>query len=344
MGFVGSALAESFKAQSSEHQVCVFDNLRRRGSESNLARLKKLGVRFVHGDVRIRSDLFDIGQNFDLLIEASAEPSVLSGTDGNTDYLLSTNLFGLVNCLEYAKRHAPNLIFLSTSRVYGLEALKKLPLIEEATRLSLGQEVAGAGIGGIREEFEVMRARSLYGATKLAGEVLIHDYADSCGLKAVINRCGVIAGPGQWGKTDQGVFTLWVVHHAFSKKLGYTGFGGQGKQVRDLLHPLDLFEALEVQSRQMDRLNGETFNLGGGITGSVSLQEMTKLCQEVTGNKIEIASRAETAAVDVPWYVSDCRKAAAGFGFSPQRSPSRIVGDIHAWLLKNEKQLRTFFS
>jgi len=342
-GFVGSYLARGLKDLYPSSKIVAFDNLRRRGSEFNVAEFKRRGIHFVHGDIRNRSDLLDINENFDLFIEASAEPSVHSGSDGRADYLVSTNLLGTVNCLEFARVHAPRMIFLSTSRVYSLEALKNLPLTEEPTRLSVRTSSSGVSEMGIAETFECMKPRSLYGATKLASEILIHDYADTFKLKTMINRCGVIAGPGQWGKTDQGVFTLWVVNHHFKKSLRYTGFGGEGKQVRDLLHPQDLLDLLLLQNESLDRGAIETYNLGGGLKGSVSLQEMTKICEDVTGNQIEIGSNKETAAVDVPWYISDNSKIIRDFGFEPKRTPRYIVEEISQWINKNEAQLKEFF-
>jgi len=344
-GFVGSSLAKSFRA--SGHDVCAFDNLKRRGSELNLPDFKRRGIQFVYGDVRSRGDLDDLNGTFDLFVEASAEPSVLAGLDGSPDYLLHTNLLGNYHCLEFARRRAPHLIFLSTSRVYSIAPLRELPLKEASTRLELDESRVfpkGLTHQGITEEFEVMRARSLYGATKLSSELLLQEYAETYRLQMVIDRCGVIAGPGQWGKVDQGVFTLWVVNHFFGKPLRYTGFGGNGKQVRDLLHPADLFRAIETQYRNLKRLSGETFNLGGGLGVSTSLLELTQLCQTATGRSIEIGRWPETNPADIPWYVTDSRKAQRTFGFRVERTIQDILEDIHFWLKENSSQIKEIFT
>jgi CDP-paratose 2-epimerase len=345
-GFVGSALAMLFKQAHPSWSVVVFDNLRRRGSELNLAKFQPLGIEFTHGDIRQSNDLEDLPGNFDLMVEASAEPSVLAGLNSSPNYALQTNLAGTLNCLEFARRRAPQMIFLSTSRVYSIAPLKSLRLRETATRLELAEEqdYAGASARGIAENFPTHLPRSLYGATKLASELIIHEYVAAYGLRAVINRCGVIAGPGQFGKVDQGVFTLWVANHYFNRPLQYKGFGGAGKQVRDLLHPRDLFALLIKQLDRMEDCAGEAFNIGGGLEVSTSLCELTALCREVTGNHPEISAQPPTGAVDVPVYISDYARASQRLDWRPTCSVRQIVTEIADWLRRDEAQLRAIFT
>jgi CDP-paratose 2-epimerase len=342
-GFVGSSLALAWRADGAE--VWAFDNLKRRGSELNLERFKKHGVHFVHGDVRQPADLAALPSTFDLLVDASAEPSVLAGLDGSPSYLLDTNLGGTLNCLELARARTRTVIFLSTSRVYSIAPLRELALDEGPTRLTLkpSQQSPGVGPAGIAEDFPTHLPRSLYGASKLASELIVQEYAAAYGLKAVIDRCGVIAGPGQFGKVDQGVFTLWVANHVFGKPLKYTGFGGKGKQVRDLLHPVDLKRALDLQLGVIDRISGDTFNLGGGQACSTSLLELTQACQKATGKSVPIGSEASSASVDIPFYVSDTAKAQRSFGWKPEKSAADIVSDIHHWLERDRALLEPIF-
>jgi CDP-paratose 2-epimerase len=198
-------------------------------------------------------------------------------------------------------------------------------------------------MAGIAENFPVHLPRSIYGATKLASELLVQEYAASFGLRAVIDRCGVIAGPGQFGKVDQGVFTLWVAHHVFGKPLTYTGFGGNGKQVRDLLHPDDLFRAIERQLSAIDRLSGETFNLGGGQASCTSLCELTALCQQVTGRSVPVTSQRESSGVDIPFFVSDCARAKRMLDWEPTQRVDDIVRDIHGWLERERSRFAPLF-
>lgn len=345
-GFVGSNLAVSFKKESPSATVVAVDNLKRRGSEFNVTLFKRLGIEFIHADIRQESDLEDLKGNFDLFIEASAEPSVLAGLDGSPRYTLQTNLSGTLNCLEFARRRAKTFLFLSTSRVYSLAPLHDIKLLETDSRFEIAEDQRHTGISrrGISEEFPTHLPRSLYGATKLASEMIIQEYAYAYGLQAIINRCGVIAGPGQFGKVDQGVFTLWVANHFFKIPLRYTGFGGKGKQVRDLLHPADLFSLIQKQLSKIAQCSGEVFNIGGGPEVSTSLLELTGLCQEIVGHTVPIKKEAQTSSVDIPLYVSDNSKAARSFDWRPQHSVRDIVEDITIWIRERETQLKTIFT
>lgn len=344
-GFVGSGLARQFKEADPRCRVTAFDNLHRRGSEINVPEFKKRGIDFVHGDIRTPSDLEDLAGNYDVLIEASAEPSVHAGVASSPRYVIETNLTGTLHCLEFARRRVDRTVFLSTSRVYSISSLRDLPLRKGKIRFELGAPRRGSGWSakGIAEGFPTHLPRSIYGATKLASEMVLQEYVETYGMKAVIDRCGVIAGPGQFGKVDQGVFTLWVAHHHFGKPLRYTGFGGKGLQVRDLLHPKDLFRLLRAQLARMDRCSGQVYNAGGGRPVSVSLREMTDLCRKVTGRTVPIGSDPGTASVDIPLYLSDASRARRAFGWEPRIGPEDIVRDIHNWIRSEEKKLKPLF-
>lgn len=344
-GFVGSSLASAFRQAHPTAEITAVDNLRRRGSELNIPRLRSQGVRFEHGDIRNRSDLFDLPGKYDLLIEASAEPSVHAGADGSPNYVLDTNLTGTLNCLEFARQRCGALLFLSTSRVYSLAPLKGIPLEEQAERFEIKASAAGPGLSalGVAENFPTHLPRSFYGATKLASELIVQEYADTYQFPALINRCGVIAGPGQFGKADQGVFTLWLAHHYFGKPLQYKGFGGKGKQVRDLLHPQDLFELLQKQLTKREAWRGEVYNVGGGREISVSLLEWTKICREATGRETEVSGSSASAHVDVPLFLSDARAVMRAFDWKPHRDARAIARETVAWILANETELKRLF-
>jgi CDP-paratose 2-epimerase len=341
-GFVGASLAVGLASRHPTWDVLALDNLRRRGSELNLPRLRAAAVRFGHGDVRALGDLLDIG-GIDAIVECSAEPSVMAGVDGSPDYVVQTNLIGAYNCLELARRTGAQLIFLSTSRVYPVAALEALDYRELDTRLELTDEQAlqGASSRGIAESFPLAGARTLYGATKLCSEHLIEEYAATYGLRTVIDRCGVIAGPWQMGKVDQGVFTYWMLAHHFRRPLSYIGFGGSGKQVRDLLHVDDLVDLVDEQLENPDGWDGTIVNVGGGVDGSLSLQETTALCREITGRILDVASAGEDRPGDIPIYISDCKRLYEITEWRPRRGPAETLSDIHAWIVDNEAALAT---
>src|SRR5262245_54717177 len=151
-GFVGSNLALSFKRDRPSAIVIAFDNLKRRGSEIALSRLHAGGVEFIHGDIRSMDDLISVGPS-NIVVEASAEPSVHAGYGGDPNYVIHTNLFGAANCLEYARRHESDFVFLSTSRVYSIDALRTLPLDQNDSRFFLrpGIQQPGVSASGISE-------------------------------------------------------------------------------------------------------------------------------------------------------------------------------------------------
>src|SRR5262245_15410643 len=340
-GFVGSNLALAFKRNRSTAMVMVLDNLKRRGSELALARLGASGVKFMHGDVRISDDLAAIGP-VDLLIEASAEPSVHAGYDGNPNYLIHSNLVGAVNCLEHARRYGSAIVFLSTSRVYPIAPLRALPLERAATRFVLraDTDVAGVTSAGISERFPLRGNRSLYGATKLAAELLIEEYKAMYGVRALVNRCGVISGPWQMGKVDQGFVVLWMARHLFGGSLNYMGFGGEGFQVRDVLHVDDLYDLVAKQLAEVNRHSAQAFyNVGGGMANSVSLRELTQFCQELSGKRIAIGQIAETRDADIPFYVSDCAAVQKAADWKPERKLSVLLENVWQWLVDHRDQL-----
>ena len=173
---------------------------------------------------------------------------------------------------------------------------------EQSTRFvwTTEQNAPGFSAEGIAEDFALNGARSLYGATKLAAELLLQEYAYSYRMPVLVNRCALLAGPWQMGKVDQGVITLWVARHAYGLPLRYTGFGGQGKQVRDVLHIEDPLRpagpavcgllVLGRQSVQRWRREGD-FHFSFGIDGVVPR------CHRPDGAG---AAESATAPVDVP--------------------------------------------
>jgi CDP-paratose 2-epimerase len=335
-GFVGANLGIALAERHPDWELVAFDNLHRRGAELNLPRLEEAGIEFVRGDVRDVDALARLDPP-DALVECSAEPSALAGVDGDTSYVFHSNLTGAYNCLELARRFGASFVFLSTSRVYPHAALNGLAYDEVETRFELAERQAVEGISpdGVAEDFPLAGARTIYGATKLAAELLVAEYEAAFGLRAVVDRCGVIAGPWQMGRVDQGVFTFWMLEHFFARPLSYIGFGGSGKQVRDLLHVDDLAALIDEQLGDLDAWAGATVNVGGGRGCSLSLIETTEICRELTGNRVAVEPEPETRPGDVRIYLSDCARLFARTGWRPQRTPREILEDIYGFIEAN---------
>lgn len=332
-GFVGSNLAIGLKLAYPGARVVALDNLKRRGSELTLTRLRNAGVEFVHGDIRSLADIEAVGAT-ELVVECSAEPSALAGYGESPRYVLDTNLSGTINCLEYARKFGSSFVFLSSSRVYPIAGLSDLAYTEGDTRFELAdlQPVRGASGAGIAEDFPIDGRRTLYGATKLASELILQEYIGMYGMRGVINRCGVLTGPWQMGKVDQGVVVLWAARHFYKQNIKYIGFGGTGKQVRDVLHVDDLLALVLHQIEHLNDLNGKVFNVGGGREVSVSLLELTNACERITGNRISIDADPETREGDVPIYITDTTLVRETCGWQPKRGVDQILTDIVGWL------------
>jgi len=336
--FVGAAICRRLQAIRANLSITVLDSLRRRGSETNIAELEARGIRVVHGDIRLPADLEGLGP-VDWVIDAAAEPSVLAGTgsEGQTDrrQLVDHNLLGTVNLLEAAARWRAGVVLLSTSRVYSIPALVSLPLAEQEGRdggVSFGLDPGkplppGVSAAGIAEGFSTAPPISLYGATKFACEILACEYAHAAGTPLVIDRCGVMAGAGQFGRADQGIFSWWIHRWAARRPLSYIGFGGRGLQVRDCLHPDDLADLLALQ---MDEARGGEpilANVSGGAASGTSLAELSAWCRQRLGPH-EVGGSDEPRPYDLPWVVLDHSTVTARHGWQPARTATSIFEEI----------------
>ncbi len=307
------------------------DNLIRPGAHLNRAELLRRGVRVWHGDVRMSSD-WEALPSADWLIDAAANPSVLAGVDGQTSsrQLIEHNLGGTVNVLEYCKRHGCGLILLSTSRVYSVVALAGLPVRQEGLAFELDTSrplPPGVSPAGVAESFSTSPPLSLYGNSKLCSESLALEYSAAFQFPVWINRCGVLAGAGQFGKVDQGIFSYWIHRWQAKQPLQYIGFAGSGAQVRDALHPRDLGGLLTDQMRDPDRGGQRVFNLGGGSANAMSLAQLSDWCAERLGAH-QVASQPNPRAYDIPWMVMDGALAAETWSWQPKVRLSEILEEI----------------
>jgi CDP-paratose 2-epimerase len=331
-GFVGSTLARELLANDPSCSIVGLDNFIRPGSETNRDGLRKLGVKIVHGDVRFASDLEPLPA-CDWVVDAAANPSVLAGVDGKTSsrQLIEHNLWGTVNLLEYCKQHKAGFVLLSTSRVYSIAPLAALRVTVDSDQFRpTGELPPGLTGAGLTEAFSTVPPISLYGSTKLASEALALEYGETFGLPVFINRCGVLAGAGQFGRPDQGIFAYWINSYLRKRPLKYIGFGGKGHQVRDCLHPKDLVPLLRKQfAAPKLAVEDRTVNVSGGLASALSLRLLSGWCTAHFGLHA-VAADPTPRPFDIPWIVLDSAKAQRIWGWAPTRSTEAILEEIAA--------------
>ena len=330
-GFVGSTLSRALLESSDNHQIFGLDNFIRPGSEVNRRELAKLGVKIFHADVRSATD-FETLPAVDYVIDAAANPSVLAGVDGKTSsrQLFEHNLWGTVNILEYCKTHRAGLILLSTSRVYSVPPLAALPVevYQHAFRPKSGAPLpAGLTVVGVGEAFSTAPPISLYGSSKLASEAIALEYADTFHFPVWVNRCGVLAGAGQFGKAEQGIFSFWINSCLRRRPLKYIGFDGGGHQVRDCLHPRDLLPALLAQMQCRGGGKPRIANFSGGTVNSMSLAQLTEWCGARFGKHV-VAGDANPRPFDIPWMVLDSSQAAKAWSWTPKILLENVLDEI----------------
>jgi len=332
-GFVGSNIAVFLKKRLKKSKIFSLDNLTRKGSLLNRNRLKKLSIKNFNYDIENFNKLKSLPK-FNLIIDCCAEPAIeASRKDPNR--VFNTNLIGTFNILKKCIKDRSNLIFLSSSRVYSIDSLKKL-VSKQIIRNPIKIKKT------IDENFDTSAASSLYGFTKLASEKLIKEMFYQNKLKYIINRFGVISGPWQFGKQDQGFVSMWVANHLFKKKLSYVGFGGYGHQVRDILHIEDACKIILLQISKFSKINNITFNIGGEKKNTISLKSLTQKVQEITGNRIKIRRIPKTSVFDIPYFITNNRKIKKFYKWKPSKSIDQILKDIYIWLRHNKVIIKYF--
>ena len=312
-GFVGTNLILSLKKN---FNVCSLDNLSRRGSKYNYSILKKYKIKNYNFDIS-KNKYFKNLPKFDVIIDCCAEAAI-EKSKTNLDKVISTNLTGTINILKKAKKDKSKVIFLSSSRVYPIKLIhKKLGNINLNKKIKI--------VHTINEKDDIRGVKSIYGFTKLASEMLIEEFSYAFKLKYIINRCGVISGPLQFGYQDQGFVSLWVWNHMMKKDLKYIGYGGHGNQVRDVLHISDLVDLIKIQIKQFNKLFNNTFCVGGSNQSKISLKELTKICEKITKNKIRFKKINKTSIYDIPFFITDNSKVTRYYKWKPKKNILDIV-------------------
>ena len=323
-GFVGSNLAIYFKQNQIGTEINSLDNLSRGGSILNLNRLKKSKIKNYKIDISNNKALAKLPK-YDLVIDCCAEAAV-EVSRIEIDRVFYTNLVGTFNILKKCAKDKSDIIFLSSSRVYSIKELLRLKKKKFQ----------------INEKFDTSGPKSVYGFCKYSSEHLIKEFSFLYKIKYIINRLGVISGPWQFGKQEQGFVSLWIWRHINKKKLSYIGFGGKGSQTRDVIHISDVCKLIALQIKKINSIYNLTLNAGGGQKNTISLKDLTKLCQKITLNKIRIRSKKTTSVYDIPNYVTDNFKVKKIYKWSPQKKILHIVKDVYKWMILNKQILKKY--
>ena len=329
-GFVGCKIVEYLHEFNSSIQLIGIDNLSRIGSEFNIDILEKNKCQFYKGDISKPEDI-NLLPRVDWIIDCAAEPSVLAGLKHGSLELINNNLTSTFYLLEKCKRDNAGFVLLSTSRVYSINELNSITLIEKADKFEIQQSEEfpiGFSMNGVSEKFSTSSPISLYGATKLSSEILALEYHYSFGFPVWINRCGVIAGPGQFGKIDQGIISYWIYQYLLEKPLSFFGYGGRGLQSRDIIHPYDVFSIIQQQIFQPNPIAPKVINIGGGIKNTLSLAQLNSFCKNKIDFNKKIASVSENRPLDIPYYTTDYSIANQFWNWTPTISAHEILDQI----------------
>jgi len=331
-GFVGTNIALFLKSKG--FKISSLDNLSRKGSRYNLNLLRKNNIKNYNFDISNYNNFKKLPK-YSLIIDCCAEASVeVSKT--KIDKVINTNLLGTINVLKKIKNDNSGLIFLSSSRVYPINLINKL-INKKVINKNLSIKKL------INENFTTLGPKTIYGLSKLASEMFIEEFSYAFGIKYLINRCGVISGPLQFGKQDQGFISHWIWKHLNKKNLTYIGYGAFGNQVRDVLHIKDLCELILIQTRKFSKINNKLFTVGGSKKSFVSLKKLTEICENITKNKIKFKRNPKTSIYDIPYYITDNKKVSNTYKWKPKKNIYDIVMDTYLWLLKNKKNLKKYF-
>jgi CDP-paratose 2-epimerase len=331
-GFVGANLAIYLKKK--KFRVSSLDNIVRLGSQYNLKLLKKNKIRNYKVDISDYNKVLQLPK-FDLIIDCCAEAAV-EISKKNIDEVINTNLLGTINILKKCKNDNTKIVFISSSRVYPIDEINKI-----IKKKLLRKDVKIKKL--FNENSKLIGPRTIYGLTKLSSEMFIEEFAYAFNVKYIINRCGVLSGPLQFGKQDQGFVSLWIWKHLSKQKLQYIGYNGTGNQVRDVLHIDDFCRLIEIQINNLKKIYNKTFTVGGSNFSYISLKKLTKLCNEVTGNKLNITKNKKTSIYDIPYFKMNNNKVSKTYKWKPKKNINQIVNDTYEWMKKDYSKILKYF-
>ena len=331
-GFVGSSICLYLKKEIKNLNIISVDNLSKIYSNYNQRKLKKKYI--INKKINMGSiDNFkNLKFKADFIIDCSAEPSV-EASKKNISKVIQSNLLSTFNVLEKAKKDGSKVIFLSSSRVYPIKlSYDKFSIYLKNKRHRF-----------YNENESVLGAKTIYGFTKYSSEELIKEYMYSEKVEYIINRCGLISGPGQFGKVEQGLVSLWMWKHINKSKLSFIGHNGSGKQIRDVLFVEDLCALILKQIINFKKFRNNIFCVGGGKKNIIDLKKLTYLCEKISGNKVKISNIKKTSNYDIPYYVSSLKKIIKVSNWKPRKNLKNGLQEIYKWMINDKSKIKDFF-
>ena len=266
---------------------------------------------------------------YDLIVDCCAEASV-EVSKKDIDKVFYTNLVGTFNILKKIKNDKSKLIYLSTSRVYPIPHKKKLIKSNLKVKKLIG------------EKNPITGPKTIYGLTKLSSEMFIEEFSYAFGMKYIINRCGVISGPLQFGKQDQGFVSLWVWRHINKTKMKYIGYGGYGNQIRDVIHIDDLCNLIYLQIKNFKKINNKLFTVGGSKKSYTSLKQLTNICEKLTEIELNL-EKYQKPQFMIYRIISQIMHMLLEHKWKPKNNIKNIVNDVFIWLKNNRTKIKKYF-
>jgi CDP-paratose 2-epimerase len=337
-GLIGSAASRYFAGLGLN--VVGIDNDMRSvffGEEASTAWQRKLlerdlRAKYHHREADIRDGITidtifkKYGHEVELVIHTAAQPSHdWAAREPITDFAI--NATGTLNLLEATRKHSPDSVFIftSTNKVYG-DVPNRLPLVEREGRWEIASGHTYSN--GIREDMAIDQAlHSLFGASKVAADVLVQEYGRYFQMKTVCFRCGCLTGPNHSGTQLHGFLAYLMKCNV--KGAPYTVFGYRGKQVRDNIHSNDLIRAFHEFFKSPRR--GEVYNMGGGRYSHCSMLEAIEICEQISGKKLNWSYSEQNRTGDHIWWISDVGKFRGHYpGWNLQYDILGILREIYA--------------
>jgi CDP-paratose 2-epimerase len=327
-GFIGSNLSHHLLSQG--HEVSIYDNMSRPGSQKNLAWLRENhgdGFPMIQADVRDCASLQRAVSGNDVVYHLAGQVAVTwSVADPREDFEI--NALGTLNALEAVRScpQPPVLLFTSTNKVYG--GMEEVKIVEQETRHAYASLPKGV------PEAQPLDFHSPYGCSKGAADQYVRDYSRIYGLRTIVFRMSCIYGPRQFGVEDQG----WVAHFLIASVFGRPiTIYGDGKQVRDVLFVDDLVDALQRAVQRIEVSAGQVYNIGGGPNNTISVwTEFQQLLKELLGHEVPV-SYADWRPGDQLVYVSDTTKAQSELGWAPQVPVREGIERLFRWVVENKE-------